>query len=136
MQQHITLKAVNNATGATLATANAIAVATAAKLVISSSFTVAVSPRTRNSDNAFVVAIGIIAVAVAAAYHFNTVNTAMRATLGSANAIDVATASKLVSSSSFRVAVSPCTRNIDNAFVVAIVAKLHVGVTIAAQHLQ
>ena len=44
----------------------------------------------------------------------------------------VATAAKLVSSSSFRVAVSLSTRNIDNAFVVEIVAKLDVGIAIAA----
>jgi len=64
------MTAVNTATRATLASAEGIAVAAAAKLVSSSSFSVAVCPGTRTSDNAFVVAIGIIAGAVAAAYHF------------------------------------------------------------------
>ena len=44
----------------------------------------------------------------------------------------VATAAKLVISSSFTVAVSPRTRNIDNAYVVAIVAKHDIGLAIAA----
>ena len=60
------------------------------------------------------------------------VNNPTRATLASAKAIAVATAAKLVSSSSFIVAVSRGTRNMDNAFVAAIVAKLDVGVAIAA----
>jgi len=60
------------------------------------------------------------------------VNNATRATLASAEAIAVAAAAKLVSSRSGSVAVRPGTRNSDNAFVVVIVAKLDVGVAIAA----
>ena len=59
------------------------------------------------------------------------VNTATRATVASAQAIAIAIVAKLLSSSRFSVAVSPGTRNIDNAFVVAIVAKLDVGVAAA-----
>ena len=59
------------------------------------------------------------------------VTNATRATVASAEAIAAGIVAKLVSSSSFSVAVSPGTRNIDNAFVVAIVATLVVGVAIA-----
>ena len=78
------MTAVSNATRATLASALAIAVEIVANFVRSSSGSVAVSPGTRCSDNAFLVAIGFIAVAVPAAYHFNTVKNATRATLASA----------------------------------------------------
>ena len=64
------------------------------------------------------------------------VNTATRATLASAEAIAIAIVAKLVSSSSGSVAVSPSTRNSDNAFVLAIVAKLDVGVATAATPLK
>ena len=64
------MTAVKNATRATVSSAEAIAVAIVANLVISISGSVAVCHGTRTSDNAFVVAIGIIAVAVAGAYHF------------------------------------------------------------------
>ena len=63
------MTAVSNATQATVASAEALAVVIVAKLVRSSSGSVAAGPGTRTSDNAFVVAIGIIAVAVAPAYH-------------------------------------------------------------------
>ena len=62
----------------------------------------------------------------------SAVSTTTRATPASASAIAVAIVAKLVSSSSFSVAVSPGARNIDNPFVEAIVAKLDVGVAIAA----
>ena len=52
-----TRTAVSNATRATVASAVALAEVIVAKLVISSSGSVAVSPGTRSSDNAFVVAI-------------------------------------------------------------------------------
>ena len=61
---------VSNAPRAPVASAEAFAVVIVAKLVRSSSGSVAVCPGTRTSDNAFVVAIGIVAVAVAAACHF------------------------------------------------------------------
>ena len=46
--------------------------------------------------------------------------------MASAEALPVVIVAKLVSSSSFSVAVSPGKRNIDNAFAVAILAKLDV----------
>ena len=61
---------VSNAPRATVASTEAFAVVIVAKLVSSSSGTVAVCRVTRTSDNAFVVANGIVAVAVAATYHF------------------------------------------------------------------
>jgi len=60
-----------------------------------------------------------------------TVSNAPRATVASAEAFAVVIEAKHLSSSTFNVAVSPGARNIDNAFVVAIVAKLDVGVATA-----
>ena len=57
---------------------------------------------------------------------------ATRATAASAEAFAVVIVAKLVSSSSGSVAVSPGTRTSDNAIVLATVAKLDVGVTVAA----
>ena len=57
---------------------------------------------------------------------------ATRETVRSAEVFAVVIVAKLVSSSSGSVAVSPGTRNSDNAFVVTIVGKLDVGVATAA----
>ena len=64
-----TMTAVSNATQAIVASAEAFAVVIVAKLVISSSGSVAVSPGTRNGGNAFIVGIVAkldIGVAIAA----------------------------------------------------------------------
>ena len=61
---------VSNAPRSTVASADAFAVVIVVNLVSSSTGSVAVCRGTRTSDNAFVLAIGIIAVAVAAACHF------------------------------------------------------------------
>ena len=60
------------------------------------------------------------------------VSNATRATVATAEGYAVVIVAKLVSSSSGSVAVCRGTRTSDNAFVVAIVAKLDVGVAIAA----
>ena len=61
---------VSNALRATVASAEAFELVIVEKLVSSISGNAPVCSGTRPSDTAFVVAIGIIAVALAAAYHF------------------------------------------------------------------